>query len=70
MKIDEETPIMPQKMTDQEWEAQNGSLSPGEAAALGLCWCCQGRKVLYTAFGGVQRTVPCPEKCNNGKAGR
>jgi hypothetical protein len=57
-------------MTDQEWEAQNDSLSPGEARARGLCWCCQGRGVLYTAFGGVQRAVTCPEKCDNGKARR
>jgi hypothetical protein len=28
---------MPARMTDQEWEAQNGSLSPGEATARGLC---------------------------------
>ncbi|MGR6538885.1 hypothetical protein [Streptomyces rochei] len=61
---------MPRKMTDQEWEAQNGALSPDEARARGLCWCCQGRKVLYTAESGVQRTVPCPKKCNNGKARR
>jgi hypothetical protein len=57
-------------MTDQEWEAQNGSLSPDKAQARGLCWCCTGKGVLYTAFGGDQRKVPCPEKCSNGKAKR
>ncbi|MEU6552094.1 hypothetical protein ABZ915_17685 [Streptomyces sp. NPDC046915] len=57
-------------MTDEQWEAQNGSLSPIEAVAKGLCWCCTGNGVLYTAFGGVQRTVACPEKCNSGKAKR
>ncbi|MET9150041.1 hypothetical protein ABZX82_01980 [Streptomyces griseoflavus] len=69
-KIDEENPIMPHPMTDQEWEAQNSSLSPDEATARGLCWCCQSSGILYTAFGGVQREVPCPEKCDNGKARR
>ncbi|MFH9574218.1 hypothetical protein ACH4MG_27220 [Streptomyces sp. NPDC017454] len=59
---------MPHPMTDQEWEAQNGNLHPDEARARGLCWCCQGRAVLYTAFGGVQRKVPCPERCTNGQA--
>ncbi len=33
---------MPHPMTDQQWEAQNGSLSPDEARARGLCWCCSG----------------------------
>ncbi|MFE0974304.1 hypothetical protein [Streptomyces rochei] len=61
---------MPRKMTDQEWEAQNSGLSPRQAAARGLCGCCGGKAVLYTAFGGVQRKVPCPEKCRNGKARR
>jgi len=59
---------MPKRMTDQEWEAQNGGLSPSEAVARGLCWCCTGNGVVYTAFGGVQRTVACPEKCDNGRA--
>lgn len=58
---------MPQTMTDQEWEAQNGSLSPEQARARGLCWCCNGNGVLFTAFGGVQRRVRCPEKCDNGR---
>lgn len=61
---------MTNRMTDQEWEAQNSSLSPDQATARGLCWCCTGNGVLYTAFGGVQRTVPCPERCDNGKARR
>ncbi|MFJ7895921.1 hypothetical protein [Streptomyces anthocyanicus] len=61
---------MPRKMTDREWEAQNGSLSPDQARARGLCWCCTGNGVLFTAFGGVQRRVSCPEKCDNGKARR
>lgn len=61
---------MPQRMTDQQWEAQNGRLSPDECRARGLCWHCNGNSVLYTAFGGVQRAVPCPEKCDNGKARR
>lgn len=57
-------------MTDEQWEAENGSLSPGEAAARGLCWQCTGNRVLYTAFGGVQRKVPCRECRGNGKAKR
>ncbi|MFI8191384.1 hypothetical protein ACIF8T_21615 [Streptomyces sp. NPDC085946] len=61
---------MPHSMTDEEWEAQNSGLSPDQATARGLCWCCGGKSVLYTAFGRVQRAVPCPEKCNNGKAKR
>lgn len=61
---------MPARMTDQEWEAQNGSLSPGEATACGLCWCCTGNGVLYTAFGGIQRKVNCRECHGDGKARR
>jgi hypothetical protein len=57
-------------MTDEQWEAQNSGLGPDEATARGLCGCCGGKTVLYTAFGGVQRAVPCPEKCSNGKAKR
>jgi hypothetical protein len=59
---------MANRMTDQQWEAQNGSLSPSEAQAQGLCWCCTGNGILYTAFGGEQRKVACPERCDNGKA--
>lgn len=61
---------MPARMTDQQWEAQNGSLSPGEATAHGLCWCCTGNGVLYTAFGGHQRKVNCRECRGDGKARR
>lgn len=57
-------------MPDQEWEAQNGRLSPGEAQARGLCWCCTGNGVLYTAFGGEQVEVPCGECRGDGKARR
>ncbi|WP_281946100.1 hypothetical protein [Streptomyces olivaceus] len=57
-------------MTDEEWEAQNGSLSPEQARARGLCWHCSGKGANWTAFGGVQRKVTCPEKCRNGEAGR
>jgi DnaJ-class molecular chaperone len=49
------------RMTNQEWEAQNGALSPAEATAQGLCWHCSGKGANYTAFGGVQRKVNCPE---------
>jgi hypothetical protein len=55
-------------MTDEQWEAQNGSLSPDEAHARGLCWCCTGNRVLYTAFGGNQRKVDCHECGGTGKA--
>lgn len=55
-------------MTDQEWEAQNGTLSPGQAAARGLCWCCTGNGVLYSAFGGKQIKVNCGECKGSGKA--
>lgn len=54
-------------MTDQEWEAQNGPLSPAEAVARGFCWCCTGNGVLYSAHGGEQITAPCPERCNSGR---
>ncbi|MGW2048584.1 hypothetical protein ACWCPF_25885 [Streptomyces sp. NPDC001858] len=54
-------------MTDQEWEAQNGALSPEEARAQGLCWHCTGKGKLYTAFGGDQVTVPCGECRGDGK---
>lgn len=55
-------------MTDQQWEAQNSSLGPAEAEKRGLCWQCAGNRVLYTAFGGVHRTVDCPECNSTGKA--
>ncbi|MFF5473349.1 hypothetical protein [Streptomyces achromogenes] len=55
-------------MTDEQWEAQNGSLSPGEARARGLCWQCSGKGKLFTAFGGVQRKVHCPECKGDGDA--
>lgn len=55
-------------MTDQQWEAQNSRLGPAEADRLGLCWGCGGNSVLYTAFGGVQRIVDCPECPGTGKA--
>lgn len=55
-------------MTDQQWEAQNSRLSPSEAEERGLCWGCGGHKVLYTAFGGVQRIVDCNECRGTGKA--
>lgn len=61
---------MAARMTDQQWEAQNGGLSPSEARAKGLCWHCSGKGVLYTAHGGQQVTVRCPERCANGKARR
>ncbi|MFF9175964.1 hypothetical protein [Streptomyces sp. NPDC014793] len=57
-------------MTDEQWEAQNGNLAPDEARAKGLCWHCSGKGANYTAFGGVQRTVRCPECRGNGKAKR
>ena len=61
---------MTPRMTDQQWEAQNSNLGPDEATARGLCWCCVGNGVLYTAFGGVQRAVPCRECRGDGKAKR
>lgn len=59
---------MAPRMTDQEWEAQNGPLSPAEAARQGLCWCCTGNGVLYTAFGGDQRELRCVECRGTGQA--
>lgn len=59
---------MPKRMTDQEWEAQNGGLSPAEAAAQGKCWCCTGNGKLYTAFGGTQRVIDCRECRGTGDA--
>ena len=61
---------MPARMTDQEWEAQNGSLSPDEARAQGSCWHCSGKAANWTAFGGVQRKVDCPECKGSGEARR
>jgi DnaJ-class molecular chaperone len=61
---------MPDRMTDQEWEAQNGNLSPEDADAQGLCWGCSGQGVNFHAFGGVQRKAPCPECRGNCKARR
>ncbi|WP_405964823.1 hypothetical protein OG713_34810 [Streptomyces sp. NBC_00723] len=58
------------RMTDRQWEAQNGTRSPLEAQEQGLCWHCSGNGVLYTAFGGIQRKVDCPERCVNGKPRR
>lgn len=52
---------MPGRMTDQEWEAQNGGLGPAEAHAKGLCWHCTGNGNLYSAFGDDQITATCPE---------
>ncbi|MFM9703613.1 hypothetical protein [Streptomyces galilaeus] len=57
-------------MTDEQWEAQNGSLSPDEASARGLCWHCSGKGTNFTAFGGDQRRVRCPECRGTGKAKR
>lgn len=61
---------MAPQMTDEQWEAQNGGLSPDEARTRGLCWLCNGNGALYTAFGGIQRTVPCRECPGDGKAQR
>ena len=47
-------------MTDTEWEAQNTPLSPKEAEAKGLCYCCGGQGALYSAFGGERITTVCP----------
>jgi hypothetical protein len=55
-------------MTDQQWEAQNSPLGPAAAAKRGLCWQCTGKRVLYTAFGGVQRIVDCDACRGTGKA--
>ncbi|MFI9344943.1 hypothetical protein ACIG0D_27310 [Streptomyces sp. NPDC052773] len=61
---------MAPRMTDEQWEAQNGRLSPGEATARGLCWCCSGNGFLFSAFGGKQIKTRCPERCDHGKAKR
>ncbi|MPY47131.1 hypothetical protein [Streptomyces acidicola] len=61
-------PVQISGMTDQEWEAQNGTLQPSEAQAQGLCWCCTGNGVLYSAFGGNQIKVSCRECSGDGKA--
>lgn len=55
-------------MTDRQWEAQNSRLGPSAAEKRGLCWACGGKKVLYTAFGNVQRIVDCNECRGTGKA--
>jgi hypothetical protein len=51
-------------MTDRQWEAQNSR----RPARSGECWQCAGKKVLYTAFGNVQRIVDCNECRGTGKA--
>lgn len=55
-------------MTGQRWEAQNSPMHPAAAKERGLCWQCAGKKVLYTAFGGVHRIVDCNECSGTGKA--
>ncbi|MET7795673.1 hypothetical protein [Streptomyces decoyicus] len=62
-KIDPRT-----RMTDQQWEAQNGALHPDEARARGLCWRCSGVGALYTAFRSEHVKVACPSCKGNGKA--
>ena len=59
---------MPTRMTDDEWEAQNGGLSPDLAAAQGKCWKCSGHKKLFSAFGGDQFSVTCDECSGTGEA--
>ncbi|WP_176986473.1 hypothetical protein [Streptomyces sp. 2231.1] len=44
--------------------------SQDASLARGLCWHCSGKGADYTAFGGVQRTVRCPECRGDGKAKR
>lgn len=55
-------------MTDQQWEAQNGKLSPAVAKKRGLCWKCSGKGALYSAFGGEHITTACGECQGTGKA--
>jgi DnaJ-class molecular chaperone len=55
------------RMTNQQWEAQNGALHPDEARAKGLCWHCSGKGANYSAFGGEQIKVTCPECKGTGK---
>ena len=47
-------------MSDKEWEAQNTPMDPAKAAAKGICWCCGGKRALYSAFGGEQIVTACP----------
>lgn len=46
-------------MTDAEWEKQNSRMAAGTATRKGLCWSCGGKGALYTALGGVRKTVVC-----------
>ena len=55
-------------LTDQQWEAKNGRMHPDKARAQGKCWHCSGNGANYTAFGGEQRTVVCPECSGSGRA--
>lgn len=57
-------------MTDEQWEAQNGGLSPIEAKARGLCWQCSGKGKLFSAHGGERIKVACPECRGDGKTRR
>lgn len=56
------------RMTDQQWEAQNGALHPDEAKQRGLCWHCSGKGALFTAFRSEHVKVTCPDCKGNGKA--
>lgn len=57
-------------MTDEEWIKQNGAMHPAAAKKRGLCWCCTGNGVLYSAFGGEQLKTTCGECHGSGKAAR
>ncbi|MFG3488536.1 hypothetical protein [Streptomyces sp. NPDC047972] len=46
-------------MTDEAWEAQNKPITPEEAKAKGICWCCGGGGRLFSAHGGEQTVVVC-----------
>jgi hypothetical protein len=45
--------------TDKQWIAQNSGLDPKVAERRGVCWCCGGKGVLYSAFGGEQAVTAC-----------
>lgn len=55
-------------MTDEQWIKQNSPMHPAAAKAKGLCWCCAGKRVLYSAFGGEQLKTTCGECRGTGKS--
>ncbi|MFB7605272.1 hypothetical protein [Streptomyces gardneri] len=59
---------MTERMTDQEWEAQNTDMSPKAAERKGLCGTCGGKKQIWSAFGGARQVFACYDCKGTGKS--